>query len=301
MLKLLLNARGSGAIPMTPFTEDDKIDVPVLEKEIEFIVECGVGSICTPLMVSEFVSLSEEERRLMIRIPAEVNAGRTVLLANVAAVDTRTAIGYAIYAEKLGADGVIAMPPYVGRLDREGVLRYYGEIARAVSLPVMIQNHSEAPLTSPQVVELCARYGNISWVKQEIAPGPASIADLMSVRTDNIEGVMSGFGGLYSPLDFSLGATATIHACEICDLVQYEWDLLFAGKEEEARVYHGLIRPVLELESLLGMAFAKEIMIRRGIFKNRILRNQGTDLQPYALEEIGKVWKRLEPMLIWHG
>lgn len=301
MPKSLLEAKGSGAIPMTPFTEDDQIDVPVLEKEIEFMVESKVGCICSPLMVSEFMSLSEEERKLMIQIPAEVNAGRRIFLANIAAPDVHTAISYALFAEKMGADGIIAMPPYIGNWDKQGFLDYYAKIADTVDLPIMIQNHSTAPLTSPELVELCAKYKNISWVKQEIAPGPESIADLMSVRTPDIVGVMSGFGALYSPLDFALGATATIHACEICDLVQKEWDLLFAGKDEEAREYHNKIHPVLELESLLGMAFSKEIMIRRGIFKNRIIRNKSVDLQPYALQEIDRVWKTIEPMLIWQG
>ena len=301
MPKSLLEARGSGAIPMTPFTEDDRIDIPVLEREIQFLVECEVGSICTPLMVSEFMSLSQEERMLMIRIPLEVNAGRRILLANVAAPDLHTAISYATYAEKLGADGIIAMPPYLGWRDKAGTLRYYGEIANAVSLPVMIQNHSEAPLTPMEVVELCRNYRNISWVKQEIAPGPESIADLNAVRTPDIEGIMSGFGGVYSPLDFSLGAAATIHACQIADLVQHEWNLLFAGREDEARAYHCQIKPLLDLETLLGMALSKEIMVRRGIFKNRIMRNKGQDLKPYALQEIDKVWRRIEPMLIWRG
>ncbi len=301
MARSLLEARGSGAIPMTPFTEDDQIDIPVLEREIEFLVACKVGCICTPLMVSEFMSLSHEERKLMIRVPIEVNAGRRILLANAAAVDMRTAIEYATLAEKLGADGVIAMPPYTGNLDKEGMLNYYGAIAKEVSIPVMIQNHSQAPLAPQEVVELCAKYKNISWVKQEIMPGPESIADLAAVRTDDIEGIMSGFGGLYSPLDYSLGAIATIHACQICDLIQHEWDLFFVGKDNEARDYHEKIQPLLQLEMLLGMALSKEIMIRRGIFKNRIMRNKGRDLRPYSLVEIDRVWRRIEPMLIWHG
>ena len=301
MGKSLLDAKGSGAIPMTPFTEADKIDLPVLEREIEFLVDCKVGCICTPLMVSEFMSLNDEERKLMIRVPLEVNGGNRIVIANATAVDTRTAIEYAVYAEKLGADAVNVMPPYVGNLDKAGMLRYYGEIAHAISIPVMIQNHSQAPLTSPEVVELCSKYKNISWVKQEIAPGPESIADLATVRTDAIEGIMSGFGGLYSPLDYALGATATIHACQICDLVQYEWDLLFEGKNDEARDYHEKILPLLQLEIMFGWMLSKEIMVRRGIFKNTIVRNKGIGLPPYAMEEVDRVWRRIEPMLIWRG
>ena len=69
------NWRGSFAIPMTPF-ERDRIDEDVLAAEIEFCVACGVAGIVSPVMVSEFRFLSEEERRTMIRIPVNVAAGR---------------------------------------------------------------------------------------------------------------------------------------------------------------------------------------------------------------------------------
>ena len=82
MARSLLNAKGSSAIPMTPFDAVERIDVPALEREIEFICKAGVGSICSPVMVSEFMALSEEERKLMIRIPLEVADGRTAFIAN---------------------------------------------------------------------------------------------------------------------------------------------------------------------------------------------------------------------------
>jgi len=301
MPKSLLSARGSGAIPMTPFTEDDRIDVDVLEQEIEFIVESKAGLICTPLMVSEFMSLSEEERRLMIRVPIEVAKGRTLVLANVAACNTPTAVAYAEYAQKMGADAVIAMAPWAGGGDAVNIVEYFTAIAKAVDLPVMIQNAGIPGVQqSPQqIMELCEKVPNISWVKEEVPPGPISISNLMAVKTDALEGVMSGFGGIFNPLDFARGATATIHACEYCDVIQKIWDLFFEGKEDEGRDLHYKLLPAIQLESLFGMRYAKEIMIRRGVFKNRKVRNLGKDLTAEDLREIDKVWERVEPLLIW--
>tara|TARA_Y100000588_G_C14211936_1_gene907062 strand:+ start:1728 stop:1967 length:240 start_codon:yes stop_codon:yes gene_type:complete len=68
--------RGGYSIPMTPFTEDDKIDQDILAKEIEFCIDSGTDGFCSPAMVSEFEHLTEEERKVMIRVPLEVNAGR---------------------------------------------------------------------------------------------------------------------------------------------------------------------------------------------------------------------------------
>jgi len=111
MAKSLKEAKGSSAIPLTPFTESGDLDVAVLEKEIEFFCDSKVGSICTPVMVSEFMVLTEEERRQLIRIPTEVANGRTCIIANVAAPNVKAAVQYTQYAEKCGADAVITMPP----------------------------------------------------------------------------------------------------------------------------------------------------------------------------------------------
>jgi hypothetical protein len=68
--------RGSFAIPMTPFDDADRIDEQALADEIDFCIESGVGGIVAPVMVSEFGALSEDERRLMVRLTVETSAGR---------------------------------------------------------------------------------------------------------------------------------------------------------------------------------------------------------------------------------
>ncbi|MCI9074722.1 MAG: dihydrodipicolinate synthase family protein [Dorea sp.] len=300
MIKSLKDARGSGAIPMTPFTEDYRIDIPILEKELEFICKSHVGNICTPVMVSEFMSLSEDERRLMIRIPVEISNGRIPIIANAAATNIYTAISYAQYAEKIGADAIISMAPWCGDSNKTGVIEYFKALASNTGLPVMIQNISlpGVSLSVDEILELCASVPNIRWVKQEVSPGPLSIDELNQRKTSNLEGIMSGFGGAYTPLDFANGATATIQACELCDVSQKVWNLFYDGKEQEARQLHHQILPALQAELLYGTAFAKEIMVRRGIFKNTLMRNKSTTFSASSLHEIDRLWQEIEPLLI---
>ena len=62
------NWRGSFTTPMTPFDENDRIDEDVLAAEVAFCAECGAGGMVTPIMVSEFRLLSEDERRTAVRV-----------------------------------------------------------------------------------------------------------------------------------------------------------------------------------------------------------------------------------------
>jgi dihydrodipicolinate synthase/N-acetylneuraminate lyase len=108
---------------------------------------------------------------------------------------------------------------------------------------------------------------------------------------------MSGFGNQYGPLDFARGCTATIHACEWSDLVIQEWDLYFAGKETDGRKLHNAVLPAYQLEGLLKVKYAKEVMIRRGIFRNSIMRRAANDLSADDMKEIDYIFELVRPYL----
>ena len=118
MPKNLLRARGSSAIPMTPFDETDAIDVSALRREIEFILEAGATSICVPVMVSEFDTLSEKERKLMVEVTCDVVAGRRPVIACATAPNALQAAEYGRFAAACGADAVISMAPKGYELNR---------------------------------------------------------------------------------------------------------------------------------------------------------------------------------------
>ena len=291
--------RGSFAIPMTPYDDQDRIDEEVLAAEIEFCVESGAGGLVVPVMVSEFRALSEDERRIMIRVPVEVSAGRVPVVANCAAVNTPLAVGFARYAEKVGADAVIAMPPYTLRPDFETIYAYYGAISDAVSIPVWVQNAGVVALSPDQVVRLCTEIEHVSWVKEEVHPSTHSIGALVARRCSSIEGVMGGGGGRYMITERARGSKGVVHACQFCDVVQRVWDLLDEGQEEEAGDLYEHLLPGLVLEGLMGMAFAKEIMVRRGVFKNNRIRSRVRPLDQDDMREIDRVWERIQPYLTW--
>ncbi len=294
--------RGSFAIPMTPFDAQDRIDEAALRAELRFCIASGVGGIATPLMVSEFWLLSEDERRLMVRVAVEECRGSGVpVVANCAAVNTPLAVRYAEHAREVGADAVIAMPPYIHRPDWPTIRAYYQAISDAVDVPVWIQNASLAPLSAEQIVELCTEIENVSWVKEEVPPSTHSISRLMAKRCPAIEGVMGGGGGRHLLTERARGAVGVIHACQFCDVVQRIWMLLDEGQQEAAEELYERLLPNLMLEGLMGMAYAKEIMVRRGVLRNNRIRTETRPLDDEDLREIDRAWRRIEPYLIWHG
>jgi 4-hydroxy-tetrahydrodipicolinate synthase len=284
---------------MTPFDDTDRIDEGVLAAEVAFCIESGVGGLVVPVMVSEFRVLSEDERRTMIRVPVEVAAGRVPVLANCAAVNTPLAVSYATYAQQVGADALIAMPPYTLQPDFDTIYAYYLAISDAVSIPVWIQNAGVVALSPDQVIQICSEIENVSWVKEEVPPSTHSISALVSRHSRAIEGVMGGAGGRYLITEWARGAKGVVVACEFCDVIQRIWELLDNGEEQAAGDLFERLLPALVLEGIMGMAFAKEIMVRRGIFVNNRVRSKARPLDKNDLREIDRVWDRIQPHLIW--
>ena len=291
---------GAFAIPMTPYDDKDRVDEAVLADEINFCCESGVGGIVVPVMVSEFRLLSEDERRTLIRVSVEAAAGRSPIIASVSAVNTPLAVSYAEYAQKVGADAVVAMPPYIQRPDFPTMREYFQAISDAVNVPVWIQNASVAALSADEVIQLCTEIENVSWIKEEVPPEPTRIAALVNRKCPELKGVAGGAGGRYSITEWQRGAAGTVHACQFCDVVQDVWDLLDDGEMEKAGDLFEKLLPALLIEGLMGMACAKEIMIRRGVFKNNRIRTRSKPLNDDDMLEIDRVWDRIQPYLSWH-
>jgi 4-hydroxy-tetrahydrodipicolinate synthase len=290
------NWHGCIVVPMTPFDEDDKIDTEVFRDELQFSMEAGATGFCLPIMGSEFHVLSESERQELVRIAIDEARGRVPVIANCAATSIPLAVRYAKEAEDMGADGLIAMPPYLGQPDFAKIYEYFGAIAHAVSLPIMIQNHSCAPLTADQLVKVASDFGNITWVKQEVNPSPKTTAELRDKDCQAIEGLMGGNSGRYLITEMDRGAKGFIITPYVVDIMQNIWELWNSGQHTEAEDLYQIVLPVLVAEDALGwLGVSKEFLVRRGVFKNNRNRSCANPLSEYDMREIDRVYHRVKP------
>ena len=69
---------------------------------------------------------------------------------------TRTAIEYAQEAERLGADGLLLMPPYLVEASQEGLRAHITAICRATKLGVIVYNRANCRLAAATTARLAA-------------------------------------------------------------------------------------------------------------------------------------------------
>jgi len=287
------------AILQTPFTANDQLDQEDLEREVNFCVRAGAHGLVWPQLAGEFYLLSEEERLRGAEAILHSAAGRSVVVIGVQAPTKETAVKFARHAEEKGADAVIALPPFLGHIGLDTVTDYYRALAKAVKLPIFIQNSGEPwgpALSTSFVIQLAREIPQLGYIKEEISPVGHRIGEY--VRSGAMSGIFSGNAGRNLLNELARGSSGTMPACEFIDVDVEIYNLAAAGKTEEARNLFGMLLPMINLEETYGVAFAKEVLVRRGIFKTAKLRGSSNKaLDDVDIQELEAWWKPLAPHL----
>ena len=139
------NPKLSGLVhtPLTPFRQDGKVDLALLPRVIEFHLSHGADVICAPTHAGESPSLSEDERRKMIREVVQIVNGRVPVLAHISGAGTLLSARSAADAQEAGADAVLATAPYYWKPPAHMLANHFGEIGDAIDIPVLIHNIPE--------------------------------------------------------------------------------------------------------------------------------------------------------------
>ena len=287
--------RGVYTIPVTPFDERYEVDEVSLNRQVDWCVRAGAHGIVAPVNASEGPTLTDEERLRVTRIVVEATAGRVPVVIGVSGVSTQASVLYTRYAREIGADALIAMPPYGVRLaDPESIFFFYQEVARAADdLPVFIQNWSGpagTPMGVPQLLRLLTELDNVAYVKEETVSASHLMSATLAAAGDACRGIMGGIGGRYLLDEYRRGACGTMPACQVTDVHAAIWNALDAGDEAEARRTFNRLLPLLNFEVLYGVALYKEVLKRRGVIADATVRGPKTArLDEYDHQELDAI------------
>jgi dihydrodipicolinate synthase/N-acetylneuraminate lyase len=179
------------------------------------------------------------------------------------------------YSEEVGADAVIAMPPYARAVPPSETYAYYQAMSEAIDIPIFIQNH-DAPAgmrLSPELVaKLVNELPHVDWVKEETFPPGHAISAELRLCGPKLRGIMGGVAGRYLLDEYERGSCGNMPACEMTDVHSAVWNLLDAGQKKAAREMFNRLLPVLNYEAVVPGVY-KAILKRRGIIASDYLRS----------------------------
>jgi len=295
--------RGIFTIPSTPFREDGEIDIPSFRRLVDFCIECGAHGLVFPVNASEFTSLSDAERFELSEVLVDQTAGRLPVVIGVAGVSQEAAAKFARHAQDIGADSVIAMPPYVRRsqLGESLIFDYYTRLSDEAQMPVFIQNYVPPIGTdmSPEfLLKLCREIEYIQYIKEETVPSTIRLSSILEGNDGSCKGVFGGAGGRYLIEEYRRGVDGNMPGCHVTDVVVAFWNALEAGDEEHATYIYKEMAPLFFFERQLRGCY-KEVLYRRGVIDCPLKRNGAMLLDDVSSKYLDDILDALTPLMSW--
>jgi 4-hydroxy-tetrahydrodipicolinate synthase len=156
-----------------PYREDPSapaglaVDYDRYAEHCDWLISNGCRGVGPNGSLGEYSSLTDDERRRVVRTAVAAAAGRGIVIAGVHAPGSHLAKRWAELAAEDGADAVLCLPPTMYRASPSQVIDHYAEVA-SVGLPVMLYNNlidTKVDL-KPDLVAEIARIDNIVAIKE---------------------------------------------------------------------------------------------------------------------------------------
>ena len=156
-----------GVIPamVTPFDKDENVDVDGVRELVKYLLDQNVDGLYLTGSTGEGFLMSQEERKLVVEVVIEETAGRVPVVVHVGDIGTKLSIDLAKHAEKVGADGISSVPPFYWNFSEDQIVGYYEDIAKEVSLPMIVYNVPLANLMGIDTIYRLAEIENVKGLK----------------------------------------------------------------------------------------------------------------------------------------
>ena len=180
--------RGMLSFPLTDFGADGEFDPEACAARLEWLSAYPSSALFMAGGAGEFFSLTPAEFSAVIGTAVKACGGRTPVIAGCG-YGTRTAIEYAQEAERLGADGLLLMPPYLVEASQEGLRAHITAICNATKLGVIVYNRANCRLAAATTARLAADCPNLIGFKdgvgdlEQLAATRAAVGDRLHLSS----------------------------------------------------------------------------------------------------------------------
>ena len=188
--------------PSITITDDEgKIDYDLWGKHLDHLADAGVTGVLLFGSIGEFYSVSLADKEAALEFAVKRVGERMKVFAGVGDTTYANVIEFTKFAEKAGADAVLAVSPYYFGPSPLTAENYFGGIAEATKLPVILYNfpaRTGTDLTPELVASLAAKHPNICGIKDTVDTISHTRKVIRAARAVNPEfTVFSGFDEYY--------------------------------------------------------------------------------------------------------
>lgn len=164
-----MELKGTGVALITPFTADNQVDVPALERIVEYVIAGGVEFIVALGTTSEAPTLTKEEKQLVCNTIVRVNNKRVPLVIGIGGNNTQNVIDEIKHTQLDDFVVILSVTPYYNKPSQAGMYAHFAAIAQASPLPIILYNvpgRTGVSMTAETIVSLATNFSNITAVKE---------------------------------------------------------------------------------------------------------------------------------------
>ena len=174
---------------LVPFTDDGRLNEAELRRIINWLIEKGVSGLYPNGSTGEFIRLSFEERKRVIKIVADETRGRVPILAGAAESNTAEILEMCRVCADLGCAAVSITGPYYFKVSQESIEHYFRELAKLSPIDILLYNIPQFSneISVPVVQRLALDCPRIVGVKDSSRDFPRFLNTLQAVKPQRPE------------------------------------------------------------------------------------------------------------------
>lgn len=188
--------------PSITITDDNgAIDYELWGRHLDHLADAGIDGVLLFGSIGEFYSVSLEDKKSVVDFAIKRVAGRMKVFVGVGDTVYDHVLDLTRYAQKAGANAVLAVSPYYFGPTDDAAEKYFGGIAEATDLPVVLYNfpaRTGSDLSPALVARLAAAHPNICGIKDTVDTISHTRKVIRAARAVNPDfTVLSGFDEYY--------------------------------------------------------------------------------------------------------
>jgi 4-hydroxy-tetrahydrodipicolinate synthase len=257
-----MKSKWRGVFPAvtTQFRQDQSLDLAGTERHLHVLLESGVTGLVMLGSLGENVQMEPDEKRQVMELAIKTSNGRVPVLSGVQEPSTAAACRYAREMEKLGADGLMVLPATVYKSDSRETIAHYRTVARSTGLPILVYNNPVAygvDITPEMFAELADEKTLVAI--KESSGDVRRVTDLYNIVGDRYA-IFCGVDDLILE-SVMLGAVGWVAGIGLAfpKENQHLWELMQAGKWDDARALYRWYTPLLHLD--VHLKFVQQIKL----------------------------------------
>jgi 4-hydroxy-tetrahydrodipicolinate synthase len=160
--------KGIISYPITPFDENEQVDLQLFKSLVERLVVSGSHGIAPLGSTGVLPYLNDAEKEAITEATLQQVNGRIPTLVGVSNLTTERTVYHAQFAEKAGATAVMIIPMSYWKLTDAEIVKHYDTVASKIGIPIMAYNN---PATggvdmSPALLKKLLQIPNVTMIKE---------------------------------------------------------------------------------------------------------------------------------------